>query len=453
MSVESLVIAALVDEGTPKRAFTAGVSEDDFEIHDEEFAWIVRRAENGKPISPRLFKKQFPDFDFILSKEHLGDLLDELKAEKVFVAVSSALDEIYSGDDPLSQENALDKASSLREILGDVLRVHAPQSDVLIKSGWESAYERVKNLSILRENGEHAGIPSGLTHFDHHFGGFLPETTYLFLGRPGDAKSFTLGKFGTEGAWSGHRVGFFSPEMTQHQHYCRFHTLLSAKPEVQQALGLKGAFRNRALKEGYGFNLKQYRRFLQWLESELPGEIHLFTQKYQRQKMNTSYIESRIEEYGLEMIIIDPIYKLKPPRKRGSRWEEIGEITDSLVDLSHTYNIPVIMSNQANRGLVGKRDDAPSKDSSYNSDAPVQEANCVVGVKHYSEERIMKYKCDKNRDGEPFKFSAKFHPNIGVLEDVTPIKGDYFNGYDPEKASELHEALADTGLIMDITPK
>lgn len=454
MSVEAYVVAALVDEGSPKKAFQAGVTNDDFEIHDEEFEWVVRRAEQRKPITPRLFKKQFPEFDFILPKERLGDLLDELKQERAFVAVSSSIDEIFTGDDPLSQENAIDKAMQLREVLSDVLKLHAPHSDIAIKSGWERAYDRVKQLSILRANGEAPGIPTGITHFDHHFGGLQKETSYLFLGRPGDAKSFSLAKLVTEGAWAGYRMGVFSPEMTEHQHNCRFHTLLSAKRDVQEALGLKGAFRNRALKEGYGFNLKQYRKFLQWLDEEMKGEIHLFTQKYRREKMSTSYIESRIEDLALDAVIIDPIYKLKSPRKRGSKWEELGEITDALIDLSHTFNIPVVMSNQANRAMQGKKGDAPDKDSSFGADAPVQEANCVIGVKHFSDERIMKYNCSKNRDGEPFKFTAKFHPNIGVLEDVTPVKGDYFNGFDPEKAHDLASVMAETeiGDTKDVSP-
>jgi hypothetical protein len=456
VSVEAMVIAALVDEGSPKKAFQVGVTTEDFEIHDEEFEWIIRRAEQRKPISPRLFKRQFPEFDFILPKEHLGDLLDELKQERAFLAVTSALDEIYTGDDPLSQENAAEKAILLREMLGDVLKLHAPHSDIAIKGGWESAYQRVKQLSILRANGEAPGIPTGITHFDHHFGGLQPETSYLFLGRPGDAKSFTLAKLIIEGAWAGYRMGMFSPEMTEHQHNCRFHTLLSAKREVQEALGLKGAFRNRALKDGVltKGQMWAFKNFLKWLDDNMKGEIHLFTQKYRREKMNVRYIESRIEDLGLDAIFVDPIYKLKPPRKRGNRWEELGEITDALIDLSHTFNIPVIMSNQASRALMGKKGDPPDKDSSFGADSPVQEANCVIGVKHFSDERVMKYNCSKNRDGEPFRFTAKFHPNIGILEDVTPVTGDYFNGFDPEKASELHEVMAGDGIgdTKDVSP-
>lgn len=441
MSVEALVISKLVEDGSIKKAFQAGITDQDFELHDEEWAWLVRRSIERKPIGARVFKRAFPEFDFMPPREKLNDLLEELKHERAFLAVSSAIEEIYNGDDPLSQDNAVEKAVQLRDALGETLKVHSPYSDIALKSGWESGYERVRNLSILRSNGEPAGIRTGISHFDHHFGGLQKECTYLFLGRPGDAKSFTLAKFAVEAAWDGYRVGLFSPEMTEHQHNCRVHTLLSSKREIQEALGMRGAFRNRALKDGHGFNLKEYRRFLQWLDTNMKGEIQLFTQRYRREKMSASYIETRVEDYGLDLVIVDPIYKLASPRRRGAKWEELGDITDALIDLSHGHNIPVVMSNQANRAMVGKRGEAPDKDSSFGADAPVQEANCVIGVKHFSEEHMMRYNCSKNRDGEPFKFTAKFFPNVGVLEDVTPLSGDYLNGFDRDRARELDKAM------------
>lgn len=446
MSVESLVISSLVEEGSPKKAWQAGISEDDFEMYDEEWNWIISRAEHKKPINARKFKQAFPEFEYIRSREPLTDLLDELKSERSFLAISSAIDEVFSGENPLDQENAIEKALQLREVLGEVLKIHAPQSDVLIKAGWEDHYQHMRELQALRANGDIAGIPTKVDHFDVHWGGLQGETGIVILGRPGDAKSFTTGKFAVEGAWDGYRMGYFSPEMTKHQHNCRFHTLLSAKAEIQKALGLKGAFRNRALKDGFGFNLKSYKRFLEYIEEEMRGEILLFTQKFRRQKMTVGYIRTRVEEFGLDGVIIDPIYKLKPIRHRGARWEELQEITDALMDMAHEFNIPVVMTNQASRALVGRKGEPPDKDSSFGADAPVQEADIVLGVKHFSDERIMKYNCSKNRHGEPFKFTARFVPNIGILEDATPINSEYFNGYDPEKVEELHEAMKEAGV-------
>jgi hypothetical protein len=153
VSVEAMVISALVEEGSPKRAFQAGISEHDFEVHDEEWlgSFVVqsKRSRSTFGISSRTF----PEFDFIRSRENIGDLLDELKSERAYVAISSAIEEIYGGESPIDQDNAVEKAMELREILGDVLKLHAPHSDVLIKSDWETHYKNVRELMILRETG------------------------------------------------------------------------------------------------------------------------------------------------------------------------------------------------------------------------------------------------------------------------------------------------------------
>jgi replicative DNA helicase len=441
LSAEGFVIAALSQEGSLKKALEENLTPDDFEIYDEEFSWMLDQQEIKQPIVPRHLKRKFPEFEFIESEDSLPDLISELKRERAFVAVSSAIDEILGGEEPLDQDNALDKARDLIEILDKIQRQSGVHSSVLIKGGWEAHYSRMKNLSLLRDNGDIPGIPTGLDHLDLHWGGLQGETAYLYLGRPGDAKSFSLAQLAVEAAWHGYRAVVFSPEMSEHQHYARFHTLLSAKEEVQAALGMKEAFRNRALKDGRGFNMKQYKRFLQWIDTEVEGEIILFTQKYRREKMTVGYIRSQVQSTGADLVIIDPVYKLRPPRYRGTRWEELGEITDSHVELDHELNVPVVLSNQANRAMVGVKDDAPSMNSSFGSDTPVQEADAVIGVRHFSDDKILKFNCTKNRYGERFRFTTRFVPNVGILQDITPMNDEYARGFDPEKLAKLTAEL------------
>jgi DnaB-like helicase C terminal domain len=437
MSVEAFVISELVVEGSVKKAYQAGITKEDFDICDEEFEWLEVQAEKRQPITVRRFKKKFPDFEFIRSDERIQDLIEELKQERAYISVRSALDET---EQDLDHENAVDKANTLREILGEVIRVHSPASDTLIKSEWRRHLDDQKRISILRDAGETVGIPTKIQNLDFHWGGLQPSHLYLILGRPGDAKSFFQAKLAVSAVLDGRRVGFFSPEMNERAHRCRFSTLLSAEEDIQRACGLKNAFRNRALMDGQGYNLKTYKRFLEYVET-LPGEICLFTQKYRRKKMTAAYIESRIEDLGLEIIFIDPIYKLRAPSKRQLKHEEIQDLVDSVQELAQGYNIPAVISNQATRGLIGTKGEPPSKDTSFGSDAPVQEADTVIGVKHFSEERLMKLRCSKNRYGDPFNFDMAFWPNVGKMEDVTPIKGEYWNGYDPEKAEELRSEI------------
>lgn len=434
MSVESLVIAELVAEGSPKKALQLGITDDDFEIYDEEFAWLLERAERQKPINPRLFKQAFSDFEFIRPHERVEDLIDELKQERAYLAVASAIDEISQD---LTGENAMEKAAQLREILGDTLRIHNPASDVLLKADWESHWAEMKRLKKLHDSGHELGISTGIKSLDHHLGGLVPGRMIVTLGRPGDAKSYLIAKFAVEAMKQGKLVGLFSPEMSEFEHRCRVHTLLSADPKIQKDCDLTQAFRNRALMEGHGFDMKRYKRFLKYINGDMKGEIFLFTQRFRRVKMNAGYVEQKIEDFGLDLVIVDPIYKLRPPRKRALRHEELADIVDSMQELAESFNVPIVITNQAHRLQGNARGNAPHKDTSFGSDSLAQEGDHVIGVKHIDDEGRLILRCTKNRFGGNFQSDIRFRPNIGLMEDLTPINDDaYFNGSDDDKTPE-----------------
>lgn len=446
-SLEALVLGSMVEEGTLKKGFQHGLTREDFQMHEEEWDWLFEQMERKKPINWRRFKKQFPDFERIQGHERLQDLIDELKQESAYFKIASAIEEI---DTDLTPENAIERAGQLREIVSDILRAYSPQSDInLTEEGSIKQYlERQRQLRILREQGIAPGISSGLPNIDHHWGGFMPGRLVVVLGRPGDAKSMTQAKFFIEAFKQGENVAMFSPEMNEDEHRARVATLLSADPVIQEMAGLKKAFRNRALMEGHGYNEKSYKRFWHFLETEMPGQMILFTQRYRRTKMTPAYIESKIDDLNLGMVFVDPIYKLKPNVKRSDRRAEVEECVDEIQDLAESFNIPIVISNQAGRAL-GTKGRPPDKDSSHNSDAPVQEADHVIGVKYFSETNTLRIHCSKNRFGGDFTFDCKFFPNIGILEDKTPLTGNYFTGFDESSVSEDTLALADQAMEID----
>jgi replicative DNA helicase len=426
MSVESLVIAALVEEGSPKKAFQQGLTREDFPSYDEEWQWLCENTERGRPINWRRFKNSFPDFEAIVPSERTQDLVEELRNETAYFTLNSAVESVAEA---LSPENVFEQAEFLREKIGELLRMSGHQSDVLLTADWKAHLKEIKHLATLREAGIAPGISSGFKNLDHHYGGWMPGRVSLVLGRPGDAKSFFIAYSACEAFMEGRRVAIFSPEMNEFEHRARVGTILSAKQKVQEELNLTQAFRNRALMEGHGFNIKTYKRFLQYME-ERPGEIILFTQKYRRRKMTPAFIESRIDDLGIEMAIIDPIYKLKSPDKRQLKHQEIEDLIDQIQDIAKGYNIPILVSNQARRQERGGRGDAPHKDDSFQSDAPVHEADHVIGIKHFEDEKKIMLRCSKNRFGKNFRVDVDFHPNIGKMDDITPIRGSYFNGKD-----------------------
>jgi len=435
MSVEAFVISGLVEEGSPRRAYQAGLALADFDMYDEEFAWLEKRAENHQPINRFLFKSAFPDFEWVTVSMSLDEILREFKNERVFVDGLTAQDELANG---YEADNALDKLLLMRDRIIEIASAHAPKTEIDMGHNWEAHLERIKQIRIMRNQGVTVGIPTGIPNIEHHLGGLLPGRVIVVLGRPGDSKSCFVVQCATSAFLDKRRVGIFSPELDEFENQCRVSTWLSANPEIQKECGLRGAFRNRALMEGTHFNRKTYKRFLQYIDS-LPGQMILFTQKYRKARMTPGYIESRIDALGLDLVIVDPIYKLKGPRRRDSPVWEIQDLTDSLAFMAESYNIPIIITNQAHR--QGRKDDAPSKDNSFGSDAPAQEGDHVLGLKHFSEERRLIIRCSKNRFGHPFRIECDFRPNVGIMKDITPIRGDYFNSTDDE-LNEMTEAEA-----------
>lgn len=248
-------------------------------------------------------------------------------------------------------------------------------------------------------------------------------------------------------------MAMFSPEMDEDEHRARIATLISAVPRVQEELGLQKALRNRALLDGTGYNYKTLKRLWEWIESQ-QGEMVLFTRKYRMFKMTPAFIESKIADMGVEAVFVDPIYKLRPSERmmKASGWEKLNSIVDELVDISEGHNVPLWMTNQAHR-QNGNRGDAPTKDNSFGSDSPVQEADAVIGVKHIPDEKKLIIRCTKNRWGESFRVDLKFLPNIGKIEDVTRGENHYYNGHEDGSEERTRESMREMEKEMGYDPR
>lgn len=287
ISVEPLVISSLVEQGTLKPAFQRGIEEVDFDFYADEFKWLARRQETKKPISRRAFTQQFPDFEYVVSKDSLNELLDELKNEKAYSKLAALL---QSASETLQVQNAVDIASHMRDVLADVVKLYAPHSDVSLKNFNQEYYNRVRDRQRLSRAGKTVGMTTGVPTLDFHWDGLVAGRFIALLGRPGSGKSLVLAKICWEAIKNGYNIGMFSPEMSEDEHLARIHTLASAEPWVQEQANLKGPFLNRDIMRGT-LDIKRYKRFLDFFES-LPGEARLFTKKFMKARMTAMYIET-----------------------------------------------------------------------------------------------------------------------------------------------------------------
>lgn len=417
MSVEALVVAGLVEAGSPKAAYQHSVNKHDFEIFTDEFEWLERRFESRKPVTRRVFQERFPEFEFVAPKEKIEDLLEELRTEKAYSQIASLVETV---SETLLPENAIDTADHMREVLSDVLKSYSPNSDIDIKS-FSDHFEQVKQHRTLAKAGTTVGMPSLIPTIDYHWDGLSPGRLIGVLGRPGEGKSFLISWFAWVAIYTGMNIGLFSPEMNEFEHRCRLHTLASANPEVQKACGLKKPFRNRDLMRGTNFSMKDYKRFLEYFET-LPGNCMVFTKKYRKQALTPSYIASRVEDLGMRGVILDPISKISMGvRKRNDNpiWEAYDKV-HAMQELGEEHNIFVVATNWSTRQQgKSKSEKAPDLDDSFGSDALAQECDHVIGVKHDPEDKTLTLRCSKSRFGKA-KFTATidFHPNTGHWQEV-----------------------------------
>jgi archaellum biogenesis ATPase FlaH len=441
MSVEASIIAAIVEGGSQalRTVYREGVSIEDFIEYEEEMQWIEDQAAGRQSLSVRDFRRKFPDFEWLPPTENLKELLPLLKRERIYTELNSLLHTV-SGE--LDFDNAVEQSELIHEAVSQIRRLHAPRSVDLLSAGWREHLHASKLLRKLRDQGQAPGIPTGLDWIDFHWDGLVPGRLIVVLGRPGEGKSYLTLKFCWSAIKNDSKVLLFCPEHNAFENRCRLHTIASADKDVQKALGLNHSFRNRALMTGYGYNIKSYQRFLQFLEEEY-GEIVMLSNRNRRQPMTVSYIESRIEDVQPDLVVIDPIYKVHSARAWDSKWSEIADVSDRIEELSSSYHIPIVITNQAHRQNTGaaERMDAPGKDKSHGSDVPIQEGDHVIGVKHISEERRMILRCTKSRWGEDFRFEVKFHPNTGVMRELTKPAGSYYNGSDDPDDDEVDQMV------------
>lgn len=441
VSAEVLAIASVVEDGAAalRKLYAEGVSYKDFVVWEEEFRWVEKRLAQRKPLNRRVFRQKFPEFEWPgVPVESIEDLCQELRDERAFEEVSGIIGGIAEN---LQRDNAVELAVQAREQLAVVSRSFLPMSDVDLDD-WEDAIEEARQGMILARQGITQGIPTGHAHLDHHLGGLMPGQMIQVLGRSGEGKSYMLVSLGWSAKKHNFKAAIFSPEHSKHEVRCRYHTLASADKGVQKAVGLERSFRNRALLFKRGFNLKSYERFCRYLKEELPGRLYLLSGTHRPEQMTVGYIEDRIVELELDLVIIDPLYLLRPVRlsQGGNEYQEEAWTAEAVHRLSERYNIPIVFSSQAH---MDKKEDAPHKSDSFGSKSKVHLADYVLGIKHLSEENLLKVRSSKSRFGAGFRYDLAFYANTGVIKELTPLIGSYYNGRDEEaEDEELKEMIA-----------
>src|SRR4030095_14229580 len=107
----------LVEEGSPRKAHNVGLTDDDFELYEDEWKWILVRDQLRKVINRDRFQQAFPEFEWITANESLDDLLREFREESGDASLATAVEQVAID---LRVENVWSMAEHLREVISGI---------------------------------------------------------------------------------------------------------------------------------------------------------------------------------------------------------------------------------------------------------------------------------------------------------------------------------------------
>lgn len=385
----------------------------------------------------------------VASKERLGGVTKQLM-ELTRNPHESAYDIIEEGkkrfDDELMALSSVQDAMSIAE--------YADEYRQTIREKIKK-YDESKNPLAAEQ-----GIPSSLDAINKYVGGWQPGQLDVIGARTGVGKSFFLVQEALSAATAGCSVLFFSLEMLYSELMDRFVSSCTwdISNNVDRATGremypsdpksitpVKLSFiKHGELKDqNRAVMVDKTVRVMESLNITIDTTPNI-TLDHIRAKAQQQMHSSK----GLNIIFIDYLQLVQPPRGEINRERQVAEISRGLKLLSMQLGIPIIVAVQLNRLHKGDEDPLPTINDIRESNAIAQDASVIVLI-HRDTNRNSDGEYDpatfiigKNRNGSSgIRFKCKTMLNYARFENIT----DDFNDDEEEAGHGEDPVGADTG--------
>lgn len=403
-SPEALLLSAVIRKDDLSAFTRTGVMIEMFTGHREEAEWFIAFMDKYNKVPPRsALLQKFPEFT-IYKVDSVDYYADEVKQAYARSAVTDLLDDAVQ----LILDGNLDKA--VEQMSTQLLHVQAvvqdANDDYDLATDWEKTYNSAK-LRVDRVcAGQRAGVPTGWSTVDLNTGGLQPGWMVIFGGRLSAGKTWGMIRMAHEAVVNGYTALYMSLEQPRDQIAMRTHTMLS------QALGGE-VFRHLDLQRGSGFDLMDYKKFLQSLEEQVPGRFVI--NDTSRGRVGPIQVAAAIEREEPDIVFVDYMTLMKQNGDGG--WLSVADLSASMQQLAQRYEIPVVLGAQLNRTAMG--DDEPDAGQIGRSDAVGQDADLVIMVTKKTNS-VRKMSLAKNRHGpDGLTWMVRWKPNTGDIEEIT----------------------------------
>lgn len=334
-------------------------------------------AHFGRTPSRTWMAERFPSFEYVKSRETVGELCEILRKKSMTRSLGLSLEEISQ---VLEGEGPYEALGLMRTKLVQAQTMIPHSRDVILA---DSADELIAEYKRIHKAAGLLGVPWPWEELNIQTQGMMPEEFIVLYGRLKSMKTWVGIKIATHAYEAGNRrVMFYSCEMSPQQLRRRVAATLCG---IDYDKLRRARLDDKEAEEKVNF--KRYAKRLRQLKAE---EKRNATKTHKPSFLITSdkedpagggvgHVIAKAEQFEPHLIIVDSFYRMRDDRtgRRSMKWEVQAAITQDLKHAAQRLQVPLIGITQKNRS---KEDDAVEgmEDISY-TDAAGQEAD--LGLK------------------------------------------------------------------------
>lgn len=403
VSSEALLISAVIRTGEYQTLAAQGITSAMFLVHDHEMKWLESYIQRTNKVpSKQALRQQFPDFT-LYKVDDTEHWCEEVRKDHKRQSLVNLMDDVLNALDGDNEEQALAMLQTGITHINTISGGINPDFDVFEE--WQTIYDDVSDrVDRVRATG-FAGVPTGFKTLDDITGGLQGGWFAVVAARLGQGKTWTGVRMAWAAASTHHRCTYFSLEQSKFQIAMRVHAFGSR----QYA---KKAFNPMDLNRGHGFDLRDYKKFLETLQQNR-GKGAFYINDTSRGIVTPSTIGAVIQTKQPDIVFIDYLTLLGAT---SDDWRGTAKLSSELQSVAQRYNVPIVAMSQVNR--LGISSEPPGAEHLSQADAIGQDADLVLTMSQKSKS-VMKMRLAKFRHGPGGDtWHARFSPGTGEYEEI-----------------------------------
>lgn len=389
--IEDQLISRIARSGCMGEVLKWGIASEDFvtatgraffqEFHAQ---WIEKKSVLG----PNAIKHIFPTFE-LCDDEHTSTdhLCEQVRRNRLVLEVTTTGTRMVEMANIDPYKAAQDCQLATTQIIKLGARKNTDMSAV------EGA-NQVDSLIRKAKAGMLGKFPFPWAPLQAVTGGYAAEEYMILYGRPKSKKSFVLADMVSHAYLENQIcVGAFTKEMSSVNLYQRIYaSMLKAD---------YGRFRLGNLTQDEDFNWQCLRQYITDRKEETNGRHNIVMLNGKDMPPggdNMSWIQSKIDEYGFDIIFIDGLYLMSAQgvRSNANTYDKITAISRAARQVPLNTGCPMVATLQATRSAA-KHNDANLDEIAF-SDALAQDATCAIRV--MSDKETKQYEVTNPYTGE-----------------------------------------------------